>query len=80
MRGFLAEIVPEGRSPAFFGLSTLVGRLAAAAGPALFAAVTHIEGSNAALVVTLTIMAIGAALIIRHMMLDSRQQLLRAFD
>lgn len=80
MRGFLAEIVPEGRSPAFFGLSTLVGRLAAAAGPALFAAVSHIEGTNAALVVTLTIMAIGAVLIIRHMMLDSRHQLLRAFD
>ena len=80
MRGFLAEVVPEGRSPAFFGLSTLMGRFAAAAGPALFAIVTQIEGVNAALIVTLIVMLAGAALIIRHMMMESRPQALGAFE
>jgi UMF1 family MFS transporter len=80
MRGFLAEVVPEGRSPAFFGLSTLVGRLAAAAGPALFAAVSHLEGRTAALTVTLFVMAIGAALIIRHLTLYSRPRSLTAYE
>lgn len=79
MRGFLAEIVPEGRSPAFFGLSTLVGRLAAATGPALFAVVAHFEGNRAALLVTLLVMALGAVLIIRHMTQESTPQALGAF-
>jgi UMF1 family MFS transporter len=80
MRGFLAEVVPEGRSPAFFGLSTLVGRLAAAAGPALFAVVSQLEGRTAALTVTLVLMVIGAGLIIRHLMLNHPAQAREAFE
>lgn len=80
MRGFLAEIVPEGRSPAFFGLSTFVGRLAAAMGPALFAAVSQLEGNRVALLVTLAVMAIGALLVIRHMLDDRPPQALGAFQ
>lgn len=80
LRGFLAEVVPEGRSPAFFGLSTLVGRLAAAMGPALFASVSYAQGNTVALVITLVIMAAGAALIIRHLMLDRSVHALGTFE
>lgn len=74
MRGFLAEIVPEGRSPVYFGLSTMVGRLAAAAGPALFAIISNIEGNRAALLATLAIMAAGALLIVWHTVRESRPE------
>ena len=79
-RGFLAEIVSEGRSPAYFGLSTMVGRLAAAMGPALFAIISNIEGNRAALLVTLAIMVAGALLMIRHMVQDGPAQPLGAFQ
>lgn len=67
MRGFLAEIVPEGRSPVFFGLSTLVGRLAAAAGPAIFAVIASLDSERSALLVIFAIALAGAALVILHL-------------
>lgn len=79
LRGFLAEVVPEGRSPAFFGLSTLVGRLAAALGPALFALIAQFEGNRAALLVTLAVMGAGGFLIIMHMLQERGARPLRAY-
>lgn len=79
LRGFLAEVVPEGRSPAFFGLSTFVGRLAAALGPALFAIIAEIEGTRAALLVILAVTAAGGWLIIMHMLQERVTPPLRAY-
>lgn len=68
LRGFLAEQVPPGSATAFFALSTVAGRVAAALGPATFALVTTLEGEQAALLVILLLLAAGALLVIRHLL------------
>ena len=66
LRAFLAEAVPPGSAPAFFGLATVAGRVAAALGPALFALITTLRSEQAALMVILALLLAGAALVLSH--------------
>jgi UMF1 family MFS transporter len=67
LRGFVAEIVPQGSAPAYFALATVAGRLAAAAGPALFAVISLRAGASAALISVLALVAAGAVLVVYHL-------------
>jgi UMF1 family MFS transporter len=64
LRGFLAEAVPEGGGPAFFALSTVAGRAAAAIGPAIFAVIAARANEQAALMTILVLMAAGSGLLV----------------
>lgn len=64
LRGFLAEAIQPADSVAFFGLATVVGRFAAAMGPALFAAISLAAGQTIALVAMLLVLLAGAALLL----------------
>ena len=68
LRGFIAEIVPQGSAPAYFALATVAGRLAAAAGPALFAVISLRAGASAALISILALVAAGAVLVVYHLL------------
>ena len=68
LRGFLAESVGPGESAAFFGLSTVAGRMAAAAGPLLYSAVAVAAGERVSLLVVLAVLALGALLVLRHLL------------
>lgn len=68
LRGFLAESVGPGDSAAFFGLSTVAGRMAAASGPMLYSAVALAAGERVSLLVVLTVLALGALLVLRHLL------------
>lgn len=70
LRGFLAESVPPGSSPAFFALATVAGRVAAALGPALFALISANSGETTALMAVLALLVGGAALVLLHVMRD----------
>jgi MFS-type transporter involved in bile tolerance (Atg22 family) len=67
LRGFLAEIVEPSDSAAFFGVATVVGRIATALGPALFSVATLLAGQTAALLMMLLVLLAGGALILRHL-------------
>lgn len=68
LRGFLAESVRPGSAPAFFALATVVGRVAAALGPALFALVSTLASEQAALMVVLLLLMAGGALVLLHVL------------
>lgn len=68
LRGFLAESVGPGESAAFFGLSTVAGRMAAALGPVLYSAVAVAAGERASLLVVLAVLACGALLVLLHLL------------
>ena len=68
LRGFLAESVGPGDSAAFFGLSTVAGRMAAATGPLLYSVIAVAAGERASLLVVLAVLAMGALLVLRHLL------------
>lgn len=75
LRGFLAESVPPGSAPAFFALATVAGRAAAALGPALFALITALRSEQAALMVVLALLGVGAALVLLHVVREETSAL-----
>lgn len=66
LRGFVAEIVPDGGGPAYFALATVCTRAAAALGPALFAIITALVNERAALLAVCVVMMLGMGLLVRH--------------
>ncbi|MCA3574922.1 MAG: hypothetical protein IOC86_13490, partial [Aestuariivirga sp.] len=67
LRGFLAERALEGNPVALFALATVVGRIAAAGGPALFAVASIAAGEQVALMVILFLLACGGGLILIYL-------------
>lgn len=63
-RALYARLVPAGRSAQFFGFNAVVGRMSAAIGPAVYAAVTAVTGSaTAGLYLLIGFLALGAVVL-----------------
>jgi UMF1 family MFS transporter len=64
LRGMYARIVPAERAAEFFGFNALAGRLSAAIGPLVFAAVSAVTGSSRAAVLSLAVFLVAGGVLL----------------